>query len=496
MSLPPCPAPFNMAAHVLQHARTAPDKIALEVLGDAPERWTYAALARAVGGVASGLLEMGLRPGDRVVIRLGHSVDVPLVHLAALAVDLVPIPVSSQLTAAELTPMARHVAPALVVQDPALAAPDIAAPVVGPDRLAAWRSLPPAAFAMGDPDRPGYIVFTSGTTKTPRAVLHAHRAVWARQAMIRDWADMRATDRVLHAGAFNWTYTMGTGLMDPWTVGATALIAAPPARPDALGVLLSAARATIFAAAPGVYRQMLRHPVPELPDLRHGLCAGEKLTEPLRDAWRAATGTDLHEAFGQSECSTFISGAPHGPAPPDTLGRAQGGRAVAVLGLDGPLSADTPGELAIRADDPGLMLGYLGDPAATAERHRDGWFLTGDRGQIDRDGWVRYLGRMDDLLNAGGFRVSPLEIEAVAESFPDLREAAAITREVRAGVSVIALCYAADRALDETALARHCEARLARYKQPRVFERVDALPRSANGKLMRRALAKTDEDRP
>ena len=86
------------------------------------------------------------------------------------------------------------------------------------------RDLPPADFDMGDPDRLAYIIYTSGTSGVPRGVCHAHRAIWARQMMMQGWYGLRPEDRLLHAGAFNWTYTLGTGLMDPWTMGATALI--------------------------------------------------------------------------------------------------------------------------------------------------------------------------------------------------------------------------------------------------------------------------------
>ncbi len=92
--------------------------------------------------------------------------------------------------------------------------------------IRALRDLPPADYALGDPDRPAYAVFTSGTSGATRAVLHAHRAIWARGMMVEGWYGLSDDDRLLHAGAFNWTYTLGTGLMDPWTIGATALIPA------------------------------------------------------------------------------------------------------------------------------------------------------------------------------------------------------------------------------------------------------------------------------
>jgi acyl-coenzyme A synthetase/AMP-(fatty) acid ligase len=164
---------------------------------------------------------------------------------------------------------------------------------------------------MGDANRLGYIIFTSGTSGRPQAVAHAHRAILGRAMMMQGWYGLQADDRLLHAGAFNWTYTLGTGLMDPWTLGATALIPAPGTAAQDLPALLARARATIFAAAPGVYRQLLRAALPPLPDLRHGLSAGEALPETTRDAWHAATGKPIFEAFGMSEIFRAVRPALH-----------------------------------------------------------------------------------------------------------------------------------------------------------------------------------------
>lgn len=294
---------------------------------------------------------------------------------------------------------------------------------------------------------------------------------------------MRATDRVLHAGAFNWTYTLGTGLMDPWSVGATAIIPESGTAPEALPALLADYGATIFAAVPGVYRRILKSAPAPMPSLRHGLSAGEKLPDAIRADWRQATGTDIHEAYGQSECSTFISGGPSAPAPPDTLGRAQPGRRVAVLdGDDTPAPVNTPGDLAISTYDPGLMLGYLNAPSLEGD-----WRRTGDVASIDAEGWITYLGRSDDVMTAGGYRVSPLEVEAAALTCPGVQEAAAYEHQVKPGVRIIALAYRADTDLDAALLA-HCTERLARYKQPRAVFRRDTIPKNPNGKVLRRAL--------
>ena len=487
---PPCPAPFNLAAHALRRAAELADKNALQILRPTgAERWSYGRLEAAVRGCATGLLARGLQPGERVLIRLGNTVEFPILFLGAITAGLIPIPTSAALTGAEITKLAALCKPALIVAAAGIALPDpLPCPVLSAAELRAMEGLPPAEYAMGDPDRPAYIVFTSGTSGHPRGVVHAHRALWARGMMHRGWEGLTESDRLLHAGAFNWTYTLGTGLLDPWTLGATALIPGEGVTPAQLPLLLKRFDATIFAAAPGVFRQMLRASLPPLPRLRHALSAGEKLPDATRAAWQEATGTEVHEALGMSEVSTFLSGCPTRPAPAGTTGYPQPGRKVAILGPEGqPTPRGAAGILAISADDPGLMLGYLDAPEATAEKQRNGWFVTGDGAVMAADGAITYLGRDDDMMNPGGFRVSPLEVEAaLAPLIPDC----AVTEvEVSPGTRIIACFYLSADPVPEATLRAQAEASLARWKQPRHWQRLDALPRGANNKLNRRALA-------
>ena len=485
----PCPAPFNLAAHVLRHADDLPDKVALSVLDETGSQdWTYAALAAAVRGTGTGLLRAGFKPGDIALMRLGNSVEFPIAYLGAIAAGIVPAPTSSQLTEDEVSKIVADLKPAAILRDPKVAS------AAGPQEidlnaLDAMRGLPPCDYDMGDPERLAYVIYTSGTSGIPRAVAHAHRAIWARQMMVDGWNALTADDRLLHAGAFNWTYTLGTGLMDPWTIGATALIPTPGTPIEALPDRLRTHRATIVAAAPGVYRKILgHHGFLELPDLRHGLAAGEKLSEPLRTGWAAATGTELYEAYGMSECSTFISSSPGDPAPKGALGTPQKGRRVAILSDGAPVERGTPGTIAVHRSDPGLMLGYLNAPDETAAKYDGDWFLTGDQGVMDEAGHISYLGRADDMMNAGGYRVSPMEVEAALSHFPGIEHVAATEVEVKADARIIAAFYTGPKELDEDALRAYAADHLARYKQPRAYVHIDALPTGANGKVLRRAL--------
>ncbi|MEL6521326.1 MAG: AMP-binding protein, partial [Pseudomonadota bacterium] len=372
----PCPEPFNMAAYVL--GTGDPGKVALMALrdGDQVDSYTYGALRNQVAGLAAGLLDLGLSPGERILMRLGNQVAFPLTYLASLWAGLVPVPTAAGLTVPEITAIADDLSPALTITAEGLAVP------VG-HRSMSFDQIPclePVSPDLGAPDRLAYIIFTSGTSGKSRGVLHAHRAVWARRMMWTGWVDLTSNDVVMHAGAFNWTYTLGIGLMDPWACGATAVIPPDGTRPAALPALARRYGATILAAVPGVYRQMVRDADDmHVPSLRHALSAGEKLPENVRRSFASATGCDVHEALGMSECSTFISGSPARPAPGGSLGWPQPGRHVAVLGDNGePLPRGAPGTLAVHQSDPGLMLGYLNAPEETAAKLQGPWFKTGD----------------------------------------------------------------------------------------------------------------------
>ncbi|MES2916157.1 MAG: class I adenylate-forming enzyme family protein [Pseudomonadota bacterium] len=481
---PKAPPAFNLAGHVLGRA-AALDKPALTILRpERDETLTYTELLRMTRGCATALLSRGLMPGDRVLLRLGNGLAFPILFLGAIWAGLVPVPTSAALTAAEITRLAALVAPRLVAAEPGIALPDHPAPVLTPDP-ARWAAQPPAELHLSDADREAYIIFTSGTSGSPMAVSHAHRAILARATMHQHWEGLTPHDRLLHAGALNWTYTLGTGLLDPWTLGATAVVPAAGTAPADLPALLDRARITIFAAAPGIFRQMLRTPFPPLPLLRHALSAGEALPDPVRSDWRRVTGCDIHEAFGMTEISTFLSGSPDRPGPTGTAGYVQPGRHVAVLGPDNtPVPRGEPGDLAVSTADPGLMRGYIGQP-----QQRGPWFRTGDAATMAADGAITPLGRRDDVLNAGGFRVSPVEVESAFLDIPGLVAAAAAEVEVRPGVRVIALFYEASCVLDTATLRQCAEKSLARWKQPRHYQRLDSLPRSSAGKLLRRSLA-------
>ena len=493
---PPCPAPFNMAAHALW-AGQPDDKIALTVVdgtGAARERWRYGALREAVARTAGGLLAAGLRRGDRVMLRLGNRSDFPILHLAAAAAGGVPAPTSPMLSPREARWIAEDLgARFLCVDDDLRVDPPAGCAALGPAEMAALRGGAPIEPVATAPEDPAFAVYTSGSSGRPKGVLHAHRASWARRMMWRGWYGLTDADVMLHAGAFNWTYTLGAGLMDPWGAGAATVIHDGPRDPGVWSRIAAATGATLFAATPGVLRQLLKYGAGvgrDMAGLRHALCAGETLPDSLAEAWRAETGKPVFEALGMSEISTYLSFSPDAPPTPGRAGRPQPGRRVAVLasGSDRPAPIGETGELAVSRRDPGLMLGYWRDEAATAAAFRGEWFVTGDLAEMDETGAVAHRGRADEVMNAGGYRVAPQEVEAALMAHPGVSEAAAVEVRPRPDVAIIAAFVVGEGIAPET-LSAWLAPRLAAYKRPKRIAVVDTLPKTATGKLRRKALA-------
>lgn len=497
------PARLNLAQYCLGHAAAAtPDKIALLVVADADrpteaERWTYRDLDLAVRGVGAGLLANGLKAGDRLLLRLPNDANYALTFFGAIAAGIVPVPTSSQLTAREVEVLLDDSDAAAIVVAEASDAPAGRARIFDRAAIGRLKATPPiATYADTAAQAAAYIIYTSGTSGVPKGVVHAHRVVLGREPMRRSWEAIGPDDIMLHAGAFNWSYTLGVGLVDPWAVGATAVLYTGPRDIAVWPRLIGSLGATLFAAVPSLYRQMLKYDdlsSADLGSLRHGLAAGEALSPAIHDGWLAATGRELYEAFGMSECSTFVSSGPDVSVRLGSAGRPQPGRLVAVLPLGGDPTPLPPGEtglLAIHHNEPGLMLGYWRRPDEDEATRRGDWFVGGDLAEFDADGYLWHRGRADDVMNAGGYRVAPAEVEAALADCPGIAEVAVKEHSVREDVSIIAafVVPTPGSAIDRNSVLEFAGTRLATYKRPREVFFVDALPRSANGKLLRRQL--------
>jgi acetyl-CoA synthetase len=486
------------------------DRVAMIVEDDAlgTSSITYGELAKRTSRFAAHLADLGIAPGDRVLVRLPNSIDYPVAFFGALKRGAIAVPTSTLLTAEEVRYLVEDSGAKAIVIDPdAWRAMGTGLEGAGALRhvILGGAALARALDATGD-DRaihstragdPAYLVYTSGTTGYPKGVLHAHRSLIGRSPASRYWFDFddASIDRIVHSGKFNWTYVLGSALMDPLYRGKTVI--AHEGRNDAATWprLVAKHSATIFIGVPTVYRQILQKTAftkGDVPALRHCMSAGEHLSDEVFTLWRERFGLDIFEAVGMSEFSYYLSQSKLRPIRPGSAGFPQPGHGVKLLD-PGTLEEAKPGDegmICIPESDPGLFIRYWNLPDETAALMHDGWFFTGDYARYDADGYLWFLGRKDDIIKSFGYRVSPYEVERVMKSHPAVADCACIAEEAGADKRLV-VAYVIPQpgtAPSPDELLAFGRTRLAAYKAPKIVYLTKDFPRTRNGKILRREI--------
>ncbi len=467
---------------------------------------TYRDLADRTSRFAQLLRNLGVAAGDRVLVRLPNSIDYPTAFLGAIKRGAIAVPTSTLLTAEEVRYLLEDSgARALVIDAPAWAAmePKLRGAgalehvlVAGPELEAGLASV--SAIAPAEPTRPddaAYLVYTSGTTGYPKGVLHSQRSLIGRMPASEYWFDFDPSgeDRILHSGKFNWTYVLGSALMDPLFRGKTVIAHEGGNDAAAWPRLIARHGATIFIGVPTIYRQILQKTEfrrADVPTLRHCMSAGEHLSDEVFGAWRERFGLDIYEAVGMSEFSYYLSQSRRRPIRPGSAGFPQPGHGVRLL--DPETLAEVPageeGMICIPGDDPGLFLEYWKLPEETAKVKRGGWFLTGDFARYDADGYLWFLGRRDDIIKSFGYRVSPYEVERVMKNHPAVADCACVAEDAGNDKRLV-VAYVIPQegaAVTPAELADYGREHLAAYKAPKVVYFAREFPRTRNGKIVRR----------
>ncbi len=484
----------------------------------------YQELARYSAAFAGVLKALSIRPGDRVLIRLPNSTDYPISFFGCLKQGAIAVPTSTLLAPDEVAWLARDSgARVLVIHKsmwdelrPALRdCPDLETvllsgtgglpePSGGEPEVRDLTELlaqtePVSGCIDSRADEPAYLVYTSGTTGYPKGVLHAHRALLGRLPASRHWFDRLDKDRIMHSGKFNWTYVLGSALMDPLLHGQTVIVYEGQNDAHTWPALIKKHACTIFIGVPTLYRQIIQKTdcrARDLPSLRHCMSAGEHLSDEMQHAWQERFGRPIYEAIGMSEISYYISQRIDREVVPGAAGFPQPGHQVRLLDTDGEeVGTDEEGMIAIAETDPGLFLGYWQLPEETAKVKRDGWFLTGDFARRDARGYIWFLGRRDDIINTFGYRVSPHEVERVFKSYPGVADCVAMGEVVAQDKTLVSLCVIpeAGTELNEQNLLDFGRDRLAAYKAPKKVHFMEAFPRTKNGKVLRKTLQQTLE---
>lgn len=503
--------------------RAQQDAVIVEDEFGGTKKLTFAELADLTDRFTELLRQLGVERGERILIRLPNCIEYSVVFLGALKRAAIPVPTSILLTFDELAYLAKDSGAVVWVVDAASWAalhsrlgelPSVRLILVVSDReasvecwteegksvLALWPALRSVSGVRG-PERtraedPAYLVYTSGTTGYPKGVLHAHRVLLGKQPSSEYWFHfLPEGERVLHSGKYNWTYVLGTGLMDPLYRGHTTIVYEGKPEAHVWPALIAKQRATTFIGVPTLYRHILQYTQAsraDVPTLRHCMSAGEHLSEELLQRWLDRFGLYIYEGLGMTECSYYICHTVSRPIRPGSAGFIQPGHRVAILDPTTwrECGVNEEGMLCIHKSDPALMLGYWNQPEETARCFHGEWFLTGDYARRDADGYIWFLGRKDDLIKSFGYRVSPFEVDRVLKDHPDVLDAATtgedVDAEKRLVVSYVVLRPDSPTTADD--ILAYARQHLAAYKAPKIVYVVDDLPRTRNGKTLRRAL--------
>jgi benzoate-CoA ligase family protein len=472
---------------------------------------TYTGLLARVRRVASGLRDLGVRPEERVLIYMADGPDMLALILGVMRMGAVPVPVSTMMTAQDLTESLRdsrarvlaagaEFAPA--AEEAARSAPELTALLLGgdtPPRPPAWAEGHRLDTVIGgdgrgdpyptSPDSAALWLYTSGTTGLPKAAVHRH-------ASIRSVAEtygaqvlgIRPDDRCLSVPKLFFAYGIGNSCFFPLSAGASAVL--EPARPTPAVVAerLVSERPTLFFGVPTFYAALLAADLPAdtFASVRRAVSAGEPLPAPICRRFADRFGVEILDGIGSTEAlHIFVSNRP-GQVRPGTTGVPVPGYDVRVVDDEGAdVTPGTPGHLLVRGDS--IATGYWCRTDVTRRVFQGEWLRTGDTYVADEDGCFRFLGRSDDMIKVGGIWVSPSEVEARLLEHPAVAQAVVVAAPDGDGldkpIAGIVRAEGADVTAEE--IIAFCRQGLAAFKRPRAVFFLASLPTTATGKVRR-----------
>lgn len=489
---------------------------------------TYKELATKSDQVSNFFTGIGLEPRDRVLVCLKNSLAYPISFFGTMKAGIIAVPTSTLLSGSEVKYLAEDSQAKAIVLSASMF--DNLVPylenldnlrtivVAGVDSVEDFKAPKDIQvyslneiFANTDSKanhyksksgEPAYLVYTSGTTGYPKGVLHSHRSLVGRKPATDYWFNFKENDRIMHSGKFNWTYVLGSALMDPLYNGHTVIAYEGGNDASTWIDLIKKHECTIFIGVPTIYRQIIQKTdftIENCPSLRYCMSAGEHLSDEMLGLWRDRFNQDIYEAIGMSECSYYISHSIFNPIRPGSAGFVQPGHTVKLLDPDTleEVGIEEEGMICIGEDDPGLFLEYWQLEDETLKSRHDGYFFTGDYARKDKDGYIWFIGRKDDIINTFGFRVSPHEIERVVKTHDDVADCVAFGLDIEKDKTLVAIAVIGHIPLTkekEAEILKFSQDNLAKYKAPKKIFSMDDYPRTKNGKVLRKQLVKDLHD--
>ena len=509
----PAPGPlFNFSQYLADTNASRPHKLAFI---DDLASLTYGQLFDQIRHMASGLLGLGLRREERVLLLMQDCTDWPVAFLGAMHAGLVPVAVNTLLTADDYAYMLEHSRAQAVLVSGALL-PTLTAALVKCDhevkKVIVSRPAAPlhpsevdmAAFLQAQqpmpkcaptgPDDPGFWLYSSGSTGRPKGTVHSHgNPYWTTELYGKRVLKLTEADVCFSAAKLFFAYGLGNGITFPMGVGATSILMPERPTPEAtfkrwLGGI-GHVKPTVFYGAPTGFAGMLAHPaLPARADvaLRLVSSAGEALPAELGEKFKRHFGIDIVDGIGSTEMlHIFLSNQPD-RVRYGTTGWPVPGYEVELRGDEGqPVPDGEPGDLYIHGPSAAMM--YWGNREKTRDTFQGGWTKSGDKYTRNSDGSYTYGGRSDDMLKVSGIYVSPFEVEATLVQHPAVLEAAVIGVTDADGLTktkaYVVLKTGAQAS--EAELKAFVKDKLAPYKYPRQIEFVQDLPKTATGKIQR-----------
>lgn len=489
-------------------ARRFGDKIALVIEG---RSFSFRDLDGLSNALAGNLVKLGVKPGDRVTLYAPNSWEWIVSYYGALKTGAVINPVNVMLTPAEVAYVTKDCGAKVLIGSPEKIAPALAAGVTLRTIVFGNTAVPgttafdelvakPTAFAAVavDPKALSTIGYTSGTTGHPKGAMQSHRAVILNGAITAQMHAKSILDTVVTALPCPHVY--GNVVFNGAMLCGLKLILHP--RFDAAGMLASiqAHKATMFEGVPTMYMYMLAHPDLakfDLTSLTRCTVGGQTIPVAKMEEVEKRFGCPLIELWGMTELAGLGTTFPsHGPHKLGSIGIALPhveARIADVADASKTMPGGEVGELMIRG--PIVMQGYYGNEAATRETiDPDGWLHSGDLAHMDEEGAIFIVDRRKDMINSGGFKVFPAEIERVVAAHPAVAMVAVGSQsdELKGEIAKAYVVLKPGAAADAEEIIALCRKELAAYKVPRAVQFVPDLPKTSTGKIMRRELSKLD----
>lgn len=497
-----------------------PLALAYRIVGDdlTHSDLTYGALCDESRRFASVLAAQGVAAGDRVATLMGKSRQYLVTLMSIWRLGAVHVPLFTAFAPPAIAFRLSRSAAKVVVCDGAqrpklrqeadvfagaswrvitTGASDVDAPSFR-DLMEGAAPLESAVCVTGD--APIIHIYTSGTTGTPKGVVVPVRALAAFQAYAEFALDLRPSDLYWCAADPGWAYGLYFGVLGTFTTGTPSLLLEGGFSSERTLAVLAGQGVTNFAAAPTVYRSLRTACATQTNRLRCASSAGEPLTPDVNRWAGEVLGVEIHDHYGQTEAGMLINNHHHQllrrPLKPESMGQAMPGWTAVVLdeAEDRPAPVGDVGRVAMDLAGSPLawFSGYLDDDAKTAEKFSpDGrWYLTGDVGRVDEDGYFHFSSRDDDVIIMAGYRIGPFEVESVLASHAAVAEAAviAVPDEVRGEViEAYVVLHGSVVATPELAaeLQKWVKVQYAAHAYPRAVHFADTLPRTASGKVQR-----------